>query len=188
MNVISTPISDLFVIEPRVFKDERGYFFEHYNEEKFKSAGLNYRFVQDNQSKSSYGVIRGLHYQSAPFAQTKLLRVIEGKIFDVAVDIRKNSPTFGHWYGIEITDDNFLQLLIPKGFAHGFSVLSETAELSYKCDQFYHKPSESGIRYNDASLKIDWQIPASQELISAKDAQLPFFNPSLTDFIHSQDA
>jgi dTDP-4-dehydrorhamnose 3,5-epimerase len=185
MNVISTPISDLFVIESRVFKDERGHFFESYNEEKFKSAGLNYKFVQDNQSQSEYGVIRGLHYQLAPYSQTKLVRVILGKVFDVAVDIRKNSPTFGHWYGLELSDDNFLQLLIPKGFAHGFAVLSETAIFHYKCDSFYSPASEKGILYCDKSLGIDWHIPAGKTLVSPKDKMLPNFDGAEMNFFYS---
>lgn len=183
MNLIPTPIQDLIVIEPRLFRDERGYFFESFNEEKFKSAGLNYKFIQDNQSKSSYGVIRGLHYQLAPFAQTKLLRVLEGKIFDVAVDIRKNSPTFGHWYGIELSDDNFLQLLIPRGFAHGFSVLSDTATVLYKCDNAYNPASEKGIIYNDKSLDIDWHIKPEKAIVSPKDKMLPDFDKAEMNFV-----
>jgi dTDP-4-dehydrorhamnose 3,5-epimerase len=183
MNVIPTPIADLFVIEPRVFKDERGYFFEHYNEEKHKAVGLNHRFVQDNQSKSTYGVIRGLHYQLAPFAQTKLLRVIQGKIFDVAVDLRKNSKTFGHWYGVEISDDNFLQLLIPKGFAHGFSVLSETAIVHYKCDSVYNPAAEKGIVYSDKSLNIDWHISNKDAIVSPKDKMFPGFDKAEMNFL-----
>jgi dTDP-4-dehydrorhamnose 3,5-epimerase len=183
MNIISTPISDLYVIEPRVFKDDRGYFFEHYSDEKFKNAGLNYRFVQDNESKSSFGVIRGLHYQLAPFAQTKLLRVIQGKIFDVAVDLRKNSATFGHWYGVEISEDNFLQLLIPRGFAHGFSVLSNIAIVHYKCDYIYNPSAEKGILYNDKSLNIDWHINTKDALVSPKDKILPDFDKAEMNFL-----
>jgi dTDP-4-dehydrorhamnose 3,5-epimerase len=183
MNLISTPISDLFVVEPRVFKDDRGYFFEHYSEEKFKNKNLNYRFVQDNESKSSFGVIRGLHYQLAPFSQTKLLRVIQGKIFDVAVDLRKNSPTFGHWYGVELTEDNFLQLLIPKGFAHGFSVLSKIAIVHYKCDYLYSPSAEKGILYNDKSLNIDWHINPKDALVSPKDKILPDFDKAEMNFL-----
>lgn len=184
MNVIPTQIPDLFVIEPRVFRDERGYFFEQYNDEKFKKNGLNYKFVQDNQSKSSYGVIRGLHFQLAPYAQTKLVRAIQGKIFDVAVDIRKNSPTFGHWYGLELTDENFLQLLVPRGFAHGFSVLSETAIVHYKCDNLYNASSEKGIIYNDKSLDIDWQVPPKKALVSPKDKMLPDFDNAEINFLY----
>jgi dTDP-4-dehydrorhamnose 3,5-epimerase len=184
MNFISTPIPDLFVIEPRVFKDERGYFFEHYNEDEFKRNNLHYRFVQDNQSKSAYGVIRGLHYQLAPFAQTKLLRVFEGKIFDVAVDIRKGSPTFGHWYGLEISDENFLQLLIPKGFAHGFSVLSEYAVVHYKCDSIYNASSERGIIFNDDSLAVDWHVKAEDAIVSNKDKIWPVFSKAEMNFLY----
>lgn len=141
-------------------------------------------FVQDNQSFSSYGVIRGLHYQREPYAQAKLVRVILGKILDVVVDMRVGSPTFGKSFSIELSMENKKQLFIPRGFAHGFSVLSETAELAYKCDQFYNKQSESGIRYNDLMLHIDWKIPPEKALISTKDAQLPEFNPSIADFIY----
>jgi len=187
MNVIPTPIPDLFVIEPRVFRDERGYFLEHFNEEKFINAGFHYRFVQDNQSKSSQGVVRGLHYQLAPFAQTKLLRVIQGRVFDVAVDIRKNSPTFGNWYGIELSDDNFLQLLIPKGFAHGFSVISKTAVVQYKCDNFYNSSAEKGILYCDKSLDIDWHVDPKLILVSTKDKMLPDFDNAEMNFLYGDN-
>jgi dTDP-4-dehydrorhamnose 3,5-epimerase len=183
MNVIPTPISDLYVIEPLVYRDERGYFLEHFNEERFKENSLHYKFVQDNQSKSSYGVIRGLHYQLAPYAQTKILRVIQGKVFDVAVDIRKNSPTFGHWYGIELSDDNFLQLLIPRGFAHGYSVLSETAIVHYKCDNFYNQSSEKGILYKDKSLDIDWHVDPQNALVSPRDKMWPDFENAEMNFL-----
>lgn len=182
MNIISTPIPDLFVIEPRVFRDERGHFFEYYNVDKFKDANLNYKFVQDNQSQSTFGVIRGLHYQLAPFAQTKLLRVVSGKIFDVAVDIRQNSPTYGNWYGLELSDDNFLQLLIPRGFAHGFAVLSETAIVHYKCDNFYNPASERGILYSDMSLDIDWHVSSQEAVVSPKDKMLPNFDQAEMNF------
>jgi dTDP-4-dehydrorhamnose 3,5-epimerase len=182
MNVIPTPILDLYVIEPRVFRDERGYFMEHFNAEKFKNKGLISHFVQDNQSKSSYGVIRGLHYQLAPYAQTKLIRVIEGRIFDVAVDIRKNSPTFGHYYGIELSGENNLQLLIPKGFAHGYSVLSQEAIVHNKCDSFYHPDAEKGILYSDPSLNIDWHLKPDEAVISPKDRMWPVFNKAEMNF------
>lgn len=182
MNVLPTPIPDLYVIEPRVFKDERGYFLEHYNEEKHRIKGFENRFVQDNQSKSTYGVIRGLHFQLAPYAQTKLLRVIEGRIFDVAVDIRKNSPTFGNWYGIELSSENFLQLLVPKGFAHGFSVISETAIVHYKCDNVYNPESERGILFNDASLSIDWHLNINDAVVSPKDKMWPAFDQAEMNF------
>lgn len=183
MNLIPTPILDLYVIEPRVFRDERGYFLEHFNEEKFDNKGLVSHFVQDNQSKSSYGVVRGLHYQLAPYAQTKLVRVIEGKIFDVAVDIRKNSPTYGHYYGLELSSENFLQLFIPKGFAHGYSVLSPIAIVHYKCDTFYAPGSEKGILYNDKSLSIDWHVKPKDAIVSPKDKMWPVFNEAEMNFI-----
>ena len=184
MPLITTPIPDLLVVESMVFEDSRGYFFESYNEAVFAAEGLHYRFVQDNQAKSSYGVIRGLHYQLAPHAQTKLLRVLSGSILDVAVDIRKGSPTYGQVYAIELTDTNRLQLLVPKGFAHGYSVLSETAEVLYKCDAFYHKESEGGIAWNDPTLAINWRIPADKAIISEKDQHHPGISHCLNNFIY----
>ncbi len=175
MKIIKTPIKDLLIIEPEVFSDKRGYFFENYNAKKFREFGLNYNFVQDNESKSSYGVIRGLHYQISPYSQTKLMRVLFGKIFDLGVDLRKNSKTFGKWFGIELSSDDKKQLLIPKGFAHGFSVLSEKAIVSYKCDEFFNKSSERGIKFNDKKLNINWKVPEKNQLISEKDSLLPFF-------------
>ena len=175
MPFITTDFSGLLIFEPAVYKDDRGYFFESYNEQTFHREGIMNRFVQDNQSFSTYGVIRGLHYQLAPHAQAKLIRVLQGKIFDVAVDLRKNSPTFGKFMGIELSAGNRRQFLIPQGFAHGFSVLSETAEVSYKCDAFYHKDSEGGIRYDDPELNIDWQVPAGKAIVSQKDLDLPVF-------------
>ena len=169
MNIITSPISGLVVIEPRIFHDNRGYFYELYNEVKAKENKITYRFIQDNVSRSHQNVIRGLHYQLAPFAQTKLVSVLEGKIFDVAVDIRKDSPTFGHWYGLELSYDNHLQLLIPCGFAHGFSVLSKEAVVNFKCDNAYHSEAERGIIYNDPSLDIDWHINPKDAIISSKD-------------------
>jgi len=182
MPLIPTNIRDLFVFEPRVFADSRGYFFEAYNEQTFAAEGIQYRFVQDNQSKSSYGVIRGLHYQLNPYAQTKLVRVLQGNILDVAVDIRKGSPTFGQHFAIELSAENNRQLLIPQGFAHGFSVLSDTAVVLYKCDQFYNKESEGGIIYNDPSLKIDWRIPEGKAIVSEKDLALPTFDQCVNNF------
>lgn len=175
MNLIETPIKDLFIVEPRVFADSRGYFFESYNESAFESKGLNLRFVQDNQSKSSYGVIRGLHYQLPPFAQTKLVRALEGTILDVAVDIRKGSPTFGKWFSIELSAENKRQLLVPRGFAHGFSVLSESATVFYKCDNLYHPECEGAIAFNDPTLSIDWKIDISKAIVSDKDLKHPSF-------------
>jgi len=173
MTIHETRISGLLVIEPKVFEDNRGYFFESYNQKRFQQHNLNYSFVQDNESLSSYGTIRGLHYQIAPYAQAKLVRVITGKIYDVAVDIRKNSPTFGEWQGIELSSENKNQLLIPKGFAHGFSVLSETAVVMYKCDSFYAPDAERGINFKDHDLDIDWKIPEEDAIVSAKDRVLP---------------
>lgn len=170
MKVTKTNIPGLLVLEPRVFKDERGFFFESFNKSRNLDAGITNDFVQDNQSKSTYGVIRGLHFQKPPHAQTKLLRVLEGKIFDVAVDIRKGSPTYGKFFGIELSDENFYQFLIPKGFAHGFSVLSDTAVIMYKCDDFYHPETEGSILYNDPQIGIDWKIKDKDVLVSGKDA------------------
>lgn len=172
-----TDIPGLLVFEPRVFDDSRGYFYESYNAALFAKEGIDMQFVQDNQSKSSYGVIRGLHYQLPPHAQTKLVRALSGSILDVAVDIRQGSPTYGKVFTIELSAANKKQLFIPKGFAHGFSVLSETAEVLYKCDAFYNKESEGGIRYNDPALQIDWKIPAGKTIVSEKDE----VNPLLAD-------
>ncbi|MCK4920617.1 MAG: dTDP-4-dehydrorhamnose 3,5-epimerase [Bacteroidales bacterium] len=178
MLVTETKINGLYIIEPKVFTDSRGYFFESFNLKYFREKGLNLNIIQDNQSKSQYGVIRGLHYQKSPHAQTKLLRVLEGKIFDVAVDMRKSSPDFGKWFGIELSDENKKQILIPKGFAHGFSVLSETAVVMYKCDEYYHPESEGGIIYNDRDMNIDWQVEEGKEIISEKDTRLSLFKDS----------
>ncbi len=178
----TTDIPDLLIFEPVVFTDSRGYFFESYNEQLFQKEGIGNRFVQDNQSYSTYGVIRGLHYQMDPHAQTKLVRVLQGRVLDVAVDIRRSSETFGKWVAVELSSDNKLQLLIPRGFAHGFSVLSETAEISYKCDGLYHKESEGGIRFDDPRLEIDWQIPVAKAIVSAKDLALPLFAECRNNF------
>lgn len=164
-------------MQPWVFKDERGYFFESYNQKAFTElTGYSAEFVQDNQSLSTYGTVRGLHYQTGVHAQAKLVRVIEGSVYDVAVDLRKDSGTYGQWFGVELSGENNLQLFIPRGFAHGFSVLTETALFSYKCDNFYHKASEAGIRYDDPTLAIDWQIPKDKMILSEKDLLLPYFN------------
>ena len=183
MPFVNTAIPGLLIFEPRVFEDSRGYFFESYNEQTFAEEGINIKFVQDNQAKSSYGVIRGLHFQQNPFSQTKLIRVLSGAILDVVVDIRKGSPAFGQVYTLELTAENKKQLLVPQGFAHGYSVLSETAEVIYKCDAFYHKASEGGILYNDPALNIDWQIPADKAIISEKDTQHPGINDCITNFV-----
>ncbi len=173
MKIIETPIPGLLIIEPRVFADERGYFFESFSEQKFAERGLVSKFVQDNESKSHFGVIRGLHYQLAPYAQTKLIRVVRGTVYDVAVDLREGSPTFGHWYGLIVSASNKKQFYIPKGFAHGFSVLSEYAIFSYKCDAFYTPSAERGIRYDDPALNIDWNLSAELAVISEKDKLHP---------------
>lgn len=175
MEIIKTPIKDLVVIKPRVFADARGFFFETYNEERYRELGITQQFVQDNISKSSYGVVRGLHFQKPPYSQAKLVQVIEGAVLDVAVDLRSDSATYGQWHAVELTAENHLQFLIPRGFAHGFAVLSETAIFTYKCDNLYHPESEGGIIYNDPTLNIDWGIPADKALISEKDTKHPLF-------------
>jgi dTDP-4-dehydrorhamnose 3,5-epimerase len=177
-----TDIAGLVVVEPKVFEDSRGYFFEAYNQTVFQENGIMQQFVQDNQSKSSYGVIRGLHYQLNPNAQAKLVRVLEGRILDVAVDIRKGSPTYGQHFSIELSADNKKQLLLPAGFAHGFSVLSEIAIVLYKCDAFYSKQSEAGIRFDDADLNIDWKVDASKAIVSEQDLVLPSFKEAVSNF------
>lgn len=182
MKVLKTEFPGLVIIEPDVFSDSRGYFFESYNKQSFISNGIDYEPVQDNESRSVRGVIRGLHYQEEPFAQTKLIRVIEGRIFDVALDIRKGSPTFGKWYGLIIDSEKKLQFLIPKGFAHGFSVLSEKAIVLYKCDNFYSVTHERGINVMDASLKIEWMIERGSEIISPKDLKQPMLDNIMTNF------
>ena len=171
MNFIKTTIDGVLIVEPKIFEDSRGYFFESYNETEFAQNGIPNKFVQDNQSKSSYGVIRGLHCQLGKHAQAKLVRVLEGKVLDVAVDIRKNSQTFGKYVAVELSADNKRQLFIPRGFLHGFSVLSKTAFFAYKCDNFYCKEAEFGIRYDDEEIGIDWKIPADKVIISEKDRQ-----------------
>lgn len=177
MKIKSTPLNDCYIIEPTVFEDDRGYFFEKYNEKKFEEAtGLNGHFVQDNISKSSYGVLRGLHLQKGEHAQAKLVSCLEGKVFDVAVDLRRDSSTFGKWFGIELTPENKLQLYVPRGFGHGFSVLSETAIFAYKCDNFYNKESEGGVLWSDKDINIDWQLPLDDIILSEKDAILTKFS------------
>lgn len=183
MPFINTGIPGLLVFEPKVFADSRGHFFEAYNSQTFQQEGISYEFVQDNQSSSSYGVIRGLHYQADPHAQTKLVRALSGTILDVAVDIRKGSPTYGRVFSIELSAENKKQLLIPKGFAHGFSVLSERAEVFYKCDSLYHKESDGGIHYADPSLAIDWKVPMEKAIVSDKDQQLPSLASGTHSFI-----
>ena len=183
MAIVKTGFAGLFIYEPAIYEDSRGYFFESYNEKEFKAAGIDIKFVQDNQARSSYGVIRGLHYQLNPHAQTKLIRVLMGSILDVVVDIRMDSPTFGMTFTLELSETNKKQLLIPKGFAHGYSVLSETAEVFYKCDTFYNKGSEGGIIYNDAELAIDWMIPNERSVVSEKDKAYPGLKGCSNNFI-----
>jgi dTDP-4-dehydrorhamnose 3,5-epimerase len=176
MKIEKTTIQDLVIISPTVFEDSRGYFFEAYNKAKFNENGIMYEFIQDNQSFSKRGVIRGLHLQINPFAQAKLVRVLEGEILDVAVDLRKNSPTYGQHVSVVLSAENKKQLMVPHGFAHGFSVLSETASVMYKVDQLYNKESERGIRYDDPTLAIDWQVSPEEVIVSDKDVVLPSFN------------
>ena len=169
MNFVKTDIDGVVIIEPRVFEDARGYFFESYNESEFFKNGITAKFVQDNQSKSSYGVVSGLHCQLGEHAQAKLVRVLSGRVLDVAVDIRKNSPTFGKYVAVELSDENKRQLFIPRGFLHGFSVLSDTAIFAYKCDNLYAPNAEFGIRFDDPDIGIDWGVPADKIITSAKD-------------------
>lgn len=180
MEIKKTFIEGLLVIQPRIFKDSRGYFFETYQSNKYKEIGITEEFVQDNLSFSTKNVIRGLHFQNPPFAQGKLVSVVKGKVLDVVVDIRKDSPTYGQHFSIELSDENHLQLWVPVGFAHGFSVLSDYAYFSYKCTNFYHQPSEDGILFNDESLSIDWKV--ENPIISDKDLQLKKFNNFKTQF------
>lgn len=169
MEVIKTEIDGVVIIEPRIFKDERGYFYESFSQREFEEKVCKTTFVQDNQSKSSYGVLRGLHFQKPPYCQSKLVRCIKGAVLDVAVDIRKGSPTFGKYVAVELTEDNHRQFFVPRGFAHGFAVLSEEAVFQYKCDNFYNKESEGAVAWNDPELAIDWRIPADKVLLSEKD-------------------
>ena len=183
MEVIKTALDGVMIIEPKVFADSRGYFFESFSQREFDEKvaipfiGKPIQFVQDNQSKSCYGVLRGLHFQKPPYAQSKLVRCVRGKVLDVAVDIRKSSPTFGKYAAVELTEDNHRQLFIPHGFAHGFVVLSEEAIFQYKCDNFYHKESEGAIAWNDPEINIDWTIPFDDVMLSDKDK----VNPLLKD-------
>lgn len=182
MEIIKTPIEGLLIIKPRVFADARGFFIESYNEARYREAGVDVSFCQDNMSQSQYGVIRGLHYQLAPHSQSKLVSAVQGTVWDVAVDLRQGSPTYGQWYGVELNDVEKTQFFIPKGFAHGFSVLSETAIFAYKCDDLYNPPLERGLMYNDPTLNIDWKIPADKAVISEKDLKHPFLADVETNF------
>jgi len=175
MNVTEVKLKGCFVFEPKIFADDRGYFFESFNDKCFEEVvGARVSFVQENQSLSSYGTLRGLHFQKSEFAQAKLVRVLHGTILDVAVDLREDSVTYGQWFSIELSEENRLQLYIPRGFAHGFSVLSESAVFNYKCDNYYCKSSESGIRYDEPTLNIDWKIPSASMKLSVNDLGLPF--------------
>lgn len=174
MKLTLTPIKDLVVIEPKVFEDQRGYFFEAYNKNTFRELGLDYDFVQDNQSFSTKGVLRGLHFQKQ-YPQAKLVRVLQGEVFDVAVDLRKDSPTYGKWYGVRLSAENKKMFMIPRGFAHGFLVLSDTAVFSYKCDDFYHPNDEGGIMYNDPDIGVEWPKIDTEYILSEKDKRHPGF-------------
>ena len=187
MKVIKTAIEDVVIIEPDVFGDARGYFFESYSQKKFDEQVCPVKFVQDNESKSKYGVLRGLHFQKGKDAQSKLVRVVKGRVLDVAVDIRKGSPTFGKYVAVELTEDNHRQLFVPRGFAHGFSVLSEEAIFQYKCDNLYASQSEGAIAWNDPEIGIDWQLPAEDVLLSAKDAAHPMLKDSEYLFDYNVD-
>jgi len=179
MNVIKTAIDGIVIIEPRIFEDARGYFFESFSQREFDEKVCPITFVQDNESKSSYGVMRGLHFQRPPFTQSKLVRCVKGAVLDVAVDIRKGSPTYGQHVAVELTEDNHRQFFIPKGFAHGFAVLSDVAVFQYKCDEFYHPEADGGISILDDSLGIDWLIPTEKAILSEKDTK----HPLLKDFV-----
>jgi dTDP-4-dehydrorhamnose 3,5-epimerase len=180
MKITTSPIQGLLIIEPQVFKDERGYFYESYNIDKFKDAGIHENFIQDNQSLSQKGAIRGLHFQAAPFEQGKLVRVVQGAVFDVVVDIRKNSATYGQHFDIELTGENMLMFYIPAGFAHGFETLADNTIFQYKCTNLYNKASEGGILWNDPDLNIKWQT--NTPIISTKDQELPTFHTFVSPF------
>jgi dTDP-4-dehydrorhamnose 3,5-epimerase len=182
MNVIKTDIEGVVIIEPKIFEDSRGYFFESFSQKEFNEKVAEINFVQDNESKSSYGVMRGLHFQRPPYTQAKLVRCVKGKVLDVAVDIRKGSPTYGKHVAVELTEDNHRQLFIPKGFAHGFAVLSDTAIFQYKCDNFYHPESDGGINILDESLGIDWKLPTDKVILSDKDTKHPLLKDFDTPF------
>ena len=182
MEVIKTDIEGVVILEPRIFKDARGYFFESFSAREFEEKVFRTTYVQDNESYSSYGVVRGLHFQKPPFTQAKLVRVIKGAVLDVAVDLRKGSPTYGKHVAVELTENNHRQLFIPHGFAHGFAVLSDEVLFQYKCDNYYAPLSEGGIRWNDPDLQIDWRIPADQVVLSEKDTRHPMFKDFISDF------
>lgn len=183
MNIIKTDIEGPLIVEPRVFGDARGYFFESFNARDFAAqTGLEINFVQDNESRSCRGVVRGLHFQKPPYTQSKLVRVVVGSVLDVVVDIRRNSPTYGQHVAVELTAENHRQFFVPKGFAHGFAVLSEVAVFQYKCDEFYHPESEGAIAWNDPTLGIDWQLPMDEVILSAKDSNHAMLNQFVSPF------
>jgi len=184
MEIIKTNIEGVVIIEPRIFKDDRGYFFESFSQREFEEKVCKTVFVQDNESKSSYGVLRGLHFQKPPFSQSKLVRVTKGAVLDVAVDIRKGSPTYGQHVAVELTEDNHLQFFIPKGFAHGFSVLTDEVVFQYKCDNFYAPQHEGSLAWDDPELAIDWQIPANKAILSEKDKYHPKLEELESPFLH----
>ena len=182
MEIIKTAIEGLVILEPKVFKDARGYFFESFSQKEFDEKVMPIQFVQDNESMSTYGVMRGLHYQKMPYTQSKLVRCVKGAVLDVAVDIRQNSPTFGQHVAVELTEENHLQFFIPRGFAHGFAVLSETAIFQYKCDNFYAPQTDAGIQLLDEELGIDWKIPTAKAILSEKDLRHPLLKDTVLDF------
>lgn len=182
MEVIKTKLEGVVIIEPRIFVDARGYFFESFSQKEFNEKVMPVNFVQDNESMSSYGVMRGLHYQRMPYTQSKLVRCVKGAVLDVAVDIRRGSPTFGQHVAVELTEDNHRQLFIPRGFAHGFAVLSDVAVFQYKCDNFYAPQADAGIQLLDEALGIDWKIPVGEAILSEKDLKQPLLKESLSDF------
>ncbi len=184
MNVIQTKIPGVVIIEPRLFGDNRGYFFESWSRQDFAAQVADVAFCQDNESMSRYGVLRGLHFQKTPYAQSKLVRCVQGEVLDVAVDIRKGSPTFGQWVGVRLSQDNHRQLFLPRGMAHGFAVLSEVAIFQYKCDNFYHPESEGAIAWNDPELAIDWQIDSAEAVLSVKDMAHPCLKDIDTPFVY----
>lgn len=187
MNIIQTAIEGVVILEPRLFRDVRGYFFESFSQRDFSKKVRAVDFVQDNESRSTYGVLRGLHFQRPPHAQSKLVRCVRGAVLDIAVDIRRGSPTYGQHVAVELTEENHLQLFIPRGFAHGFAVLSEEAVFQYKCDNYYAPEADGGISIGDASLGIDWRIPADRAVLSEKDTRHPLLCDFTTPFDYSED-
>lgn len=182
MKVTTTAFPGLLILEPRVFEDSRGYFYESYNRQTFEQSGVTANFVQDNQSRSWFGVLRGLHFQQEPYAQAKLVRVLQGKVLDVVVDLRKGSPAYGKWHGEILSAENRKQMFIPRGFAHGFIVLSPFADFFYKCDNFYSKEHDGGIRFDDPEININWQLESEKLVISEKDSKLPYLRDSVSNF------